>query len=143
MPIANFSTTVAANKTVMEIQSMLVKYGAKQILTKYGDDGELSALSFVIDTPYGPMPFQLPANTAKVQRVLDQQGCPARYITYEHSVKVAWRILKDWVRAQLALLETEMVTMEQIFLPYMVVGEGKTLYDTMLESKFMLKEGSK
>ena len=38
---------------------------------------------------------------------------------------ITWRILKDWVEAQMALLETGMVTMDESFLPYMVSG-GQT-----------------
>jgi hypothetical protein len=32
-----------------------------------------------------------------------------------------------------------MVRMEQVFLPYMVSGSGKTLYEAMLEKQFLLK----
>jgi hypothetical protein len=42
----------------------------------------------------------------------------------------------------MALLETEMVKMEQIFLPYMITGDNKTLFERMVDHKFMLPEGS-
>jgi hypothetical protein len=57
--------------------------------------------------------------------------------------RVAWRIIKDWVDAQLAIIETEMVTLEQVFLPYMQVKDNKTLYEVMIEKRFLLPyEGS-
>ena len=35
----------------------------------------------------------------------------------QQAIRTSWRILKDWVEAQMALLETGMVTMDEIFLP--------------------------
>jgi hypothetical protein len=45
------------------------------------------------------------------------------------AVRTAWRIVKDWTEAQLAIIETRMVTTEQVFLPYAVMRGGKTLYE--------------
>ena len=49
--------------------------------------------------------------------------------------RTAWRILKDWVQAQMALLETNMVDMEEIFLPYMLSGE-QPLYQALQANHF-------
>lgn len=141
MPLANYTTTVQAIKTVGEIQGILVGHGARQILINYDKNGHVEALSFIVDTPHGAIPFRLPADARAVLRVLETEAHPPRYCTYEHAVRVAWRILRDWVRAQMALLETEMVRMEEVFLPYMMVGEGKTLYERMVDHQFMLGEG--
>jgi len=53
------------------------------------------------------------------------------------AVRVAWRILKDWVAAQMAILETEMVKLEQIFLPYVETPDGRTVYERLAESRFL------
>ena len=44
------------------------------------------------------------------------------------------------MRAQMAILETEMVKLEQVFLPYMIVSDKKTLYEVMKEKQFLLGE---
>ena len=49
--------------------------------------------------------------------------------------RTAWRILKDWIQAQMALLETNMVEMEEIFPPYMLSGE-QTLYQALRANHF-------
>jgi len=153
-PIANYTTTVMAMKSIGEIQGMLVAHGARHILIDY-DSGQPIGLAFLIDTPYGDTPFRLPANVDKVEAVLLSQLASSRYkqrdSEYQEQRKakmkeqarnVAWRILKDWTRAQMAILETQMVTMEQIFLPYMQVGEhGKTLYEVMIDHHLQLPEG--
>lgn len=140
MPIANYTTTVDALKSVGEIQGMLVGHGAKSILINY-KNGAAESLSFIIVSPYGDIPIRLPVLPEAVLRVMKKDGVPWRYRTYEQAVKVAWRIAKDWVRAQMAILETEMVTIEQIFLPYMVLKEDKTLYEAMVDHQFYLTEG--
>lgn len=153
--IANYSTTVTALKSIGEIQGLLVAHGAKRILMDY-DSGEPIGLSFIIGTPYGDTPFRLPANAERVEQVLCNQLSSSRYrqwnSTYqeekrkkikEQANRVAWRILKDWVRAQMAILETEMVSIDQIFLPYMQMASGKILYEVMRDHRFQLPEGGK
>jgi predicted SpoU family rRNA methylase len=142
-PLANYTTSVPAIKSVGEIQGILVAHGAKSILINYADNGVVESLSFIVKTPYGDMPIRLPTDAKAVLRVMEEQRLPRRYLTYEQAVKVAWRIVKDWVRAQMAILETEMVKMEQIFLPYMAVSDDKTLYDAMVDKKFYLGPGEK
>jgi len=135
--IANYSTTVTTLKSIGEIQGILVAHGAKHILIDY-DNGEPVGLAFIIATPYGDTPFRLPASIDKVQAVLNKQRVRTQ-VSRELASRVAWRILKDWVRAQTAILDTEMVSVDQIFLPYMQVGEGgKTLYDVMADHHLQL-----
>lgn len=47
------------------------------------------------------------------------------------AVRTAWRIVKDWVEAQMALVETRMVTTQEVFLPYAVMRDGRTLAQTV------------
>ena len=143
MPIANYSTTVDALKTVGEIQGILVAHGARSILMNYGKDGIIESLSFIVETPYGDMPIRLPINAKAVLKVLEEQRVPPRYANHQQAVRIAWRIVKDWVRAQMAILETEMVKMEQIFLPYMITKNNQTLYESMVDRGFYLTEGKK
>ena len=65
---------------------------------------------------------------------------PRRLANRAQAIRIAWRIVKDWVEAQMAILETEMVKMEQIFLPYIQTQQGQTLFE-VFESRNMLTEG--
>jgi len=151
--IANYTTTVAALKSIGEIQGILVAHGATHILMDYQDNQPVG-LAFIITTPYGDTPFRLPANMGKVEAVLLKQLASSNRRPWdtkyqeqrkvkikEQASRVAWRILKDWVRAQVAILEAEMVTIDQIFLPYMETGQGKTLYQAMLDHNLQLPRG--
>ncbi|MBA7531734.1 hypothetical protein ES705_23955 [subsurface metagenome] len=145
MALLNYTTQIEAAKTVGEIQGILAGHGAKSILIDYGDDGLIEALAFRILTPHGEVDIRLPIDPEAVLNVLTQQNrlgrVPKRYINHAQAVRVAWRIVKDWVAAQMAILETEMVRMEQIFLPYVITGTGKTLYEAMIDRHFQLGPG--
>lgn len=141
MAIKNYTTTINANKTIGEIQELLSKHGANAIMTEY-NNGEVIGLSFKIMTPRGEMGVRLPANTDKVLQVLRNQRKKNNQVkdTMEQATKTAWRIIKDWIDAQMAILETEMVEMEEIFLPYMINNDGQTLYQAFKNNQLMLGE---
>jgi hypothetical protein len=141
MPIKDYSTGVAASRTVGQIQDILAKAGAAQILAEY-DKGRVIGLSFTVDTPAGPQVFTLPAHPERVRAVLLRQKVQPRFTTEEHAEAVAWRIIKDWVEAQLAIIQTEMVTLDQVMLPYMRTANGTTIYQRYLEHGPTLLEAS-
>ncbi len=139
MAIKNYTTTINVNKTIGEIQELLSKHGATAIITEY-DNGNVTGISFKIITLKGELGIRLPSNTDRVLRVLKNQRKNNNQVkdTFEQANKVAWRIIKDWVAAQMAILETEMVEMEQIFLPYILNNEGKTLYQAFRDNQLLL-----
>lgn len=140
MPLLNYTTKVDVYTTIGAIQSQLVKHGAKKIMQDYDDQGHISALTFLIDTPAGMRGIRLPANVDAVHAVLTRQKVRC---DREQAERVAWRIVKDWVEAQMAILESEMVQMDEIFLPYMVNNNGQTLFQVYRNNQLMLEGGEK
>ena len=142
MAILNYTTTVDSFKTVSEIEYILMKHKAKSIMKNY--DGEsIKGLSFLIDTGFQQVPVRLPVKVDECLKVLQkekQRGTKNIKATKEQAERVAWRILKDWVEAQMALLDIEMVSFEEIFLPYIETQNGQTVYE-VLEQKHFLLEG--
>jgi hypothetical protein len=49
--------------------------------------------------------------------------------------RVVRRNIRSWVMAQLALYETEIVEMSQVFFPFATDAQGQTLYEKMLNGK--------
>lgn len=135
MPILNYTTKVDVYTTLGSIQGQLVKHGAKKIVQDYDDEGRISSLSFLIDTPTGMRGVRLPANVDAVHKVLTRQKVKC---DREQAERVAWRIVKDWVEAQMAILESEMVQVDEIFLPYMVNNDGKTLFEAYRSNQLRL-----
>ncbi len=142
MALLNYTTTVEAYKTVSEIEQMLVKHGAKSIMKQF-DDGMITSLSFLINTGVNDIPIKLPIRVDDVLQVLIEQkkmhpkaGIKA---TKDQANRVAWRILKDWIEVQMALLDIEMVQFEEIFLSYIETAGGKTIYEKLEEKHFLLE----
>ena len=136
MPLLNYTTKVDVYTTLGAIQGQLVKHGAKKIMQDYDEQGRITAVCFLVDTPAGPRGIRLPANTDAVHKVLARQKVKC---DREQAERVAWRIVKDWIEAQMAILESEMVQMDEIFLPYMVNNSGQTLFEAYRENQLLLE----
>jgi len=137
----NYSTTIGATKTASEMQTMLARHGASKVMIEYGDRGIPSGIAFFLDTPHGPRSFSLPCDIAAMHKVLIDQdrqgllrsGTKRERASREQAERVAWRVLKDWLAAQLALIETQMVDLTEVMLPYLIRDDGKTLYEAYRE----------
>jgi hypothetical protein len=140
MPILNYTTSVSVDRTISQIQGILVAHGARAIMINYNANREPESLSFVVPTAQGELPFRLPANVKAVEQIMFQERL-AGYRKEGQPARVGWRILKDWVEAQMAIIEARMVTMEEVFLPYLIGKSNRTLYQVMQDSGFYLPEG--
>ena len=85
----------------------------------------------------GRVAFALPCNIDSVLVKLTEQRVmvTAPESRRQQAIRTSWRILKDLVEAQMALLETGMVTMDEIFLPYKLTG-GQTLCQALAAGEF-------
>ena len=138
MPISNYTTTIAPEKTIGEISKMLARFGARRIITDYDDDGELTALQFMLEIK-GKMAFyQLPCNAQGVLNTLVRDQAPAKFRNLSHARRVAWRIIRDWVEAQIAIVDAGQAVMAEVFLPYAVAQSGKTLYQEIEAGRIKL-----
>lgn len=145
MALLNYTTNVPAETSAMEIQKMLAKAGAKAIMQQYDDDGQIQAISFQLKVGDALAGFKLPTDWRPVLSVLlkNRGASHDRKPDQDKAVKVAWRITKDWVEAQLAIIETQMVKPEQVFLPYMMAPGGQTVYEAFkADPRFLLGGGA-
>lgn len=141
MPIKNYTTSIESGKTISEIQDLLVKKGASKIMTEYDPNGEVSALHFILRVQDNELPFALPIREESIFRVLEAQRkarkLDPRYVTRQQAKRIGWRILKDWVDAQLALVEIGMADMAEVFMPYLYNPiTKKTLYQLSRAGQF-------
>ena len=134
MPLLNYTSKTPAHQSIAEISQMLAKAGARQVMHDYDDSGNIVALSFSLELEGQRIGFRLPSDWRPVQVLLQnaqvKSHVSTQWLTSEdHARDVAWRIIKDWVEAQLAIIETRMVTTAQVFLPYAVTANGQSLYE--------------
>ena len=137
----NYTTTIPVTKTCGECQAILAAAGAASVAVHY-EDGQPTGLSFSLRTPHGPRDFTLPVDVAAMQAVLvkaDRDGDFAslkkggKFTTREHAANVAWRVVKDWLEANLALIAAQMATLDEVMLPYLHVAPDRTLWQAYRE----------
>lgn len=142
MPTLNYTTEIDVAKTVGEIQSMLGEHGADAIMVRYGSRGgsrQPVAISFSMIGPHGERAFTLPVDVDAMHKsLLAQQKArkiQPRFATPEQAARVAWRVVKDWLAAQLSLVAAEMASLDQVMLPYLHVDGDVTLYQRYQENE--------
>ena len=140
MPLLNYTTQIAVEKTIAEIQLKLSMAGASSVLIEYDGKRVLSAVSFQMKYQEAMVSFRLPAKLDKIQAVLHRDSdVPRKLKTREQAARVAWRIIKVWIEAQLAIVEAEQAEMVEVFLPYaQSPASGETVFDSMVRTKFKL-----
>jgi len=122
--LKNYTSDVDCYKSLGEIQSALAKAGASKIMIDY-DAGKPIAVTFAMNTAQGPRGFLLPACFEGTERVFQKQRIK---IDREQIERTAWRNVRDWVLAQIALVESADIQIDQVFMPYLTDGQGRTLY---------------
>lgn len=128
--LKNYTSTVPANKTISQIEEQLAAIGATHIIKDYAN-GVVTGISFSIPHNGKAPAFQIPARIDVVYKVITKgKRIQARSIeSYkEQSQRTAWRIIYDWVSAQCAMVRLEQAEALQVFLPYLLVKKGETLY---------------
>ena len=124
MAIKNYTSEVDCYKSLGEIQSALAKAGASKIMIDY-DGGKPIAITFAMNTAQGIRGFLLPACFEGTERVFKKQKLKIDPAQIE---RTAWRNVRDWVLAQVALVESADIQVDQVFMPYLTDGKGTTLY---------------
>ena len=132
------TTLIAPIRTIGEIHAYLVRCGAKQIMNTY-DNGEPSAVHFMLSLNGQEIAFELPARVEPVYKIINggEYG-RNKQRDLDQAKRTAWRQIYRWIQAQLALIETGMAQPSEVFMPYMQVaganGEVTTFYERALRS---------
>ena len=150
MAIKNFTTKIPSEKSIAEIETILAKHGAKKILKDYDGAENIIAVSFMVTIDNQDIPFKLPIDLnawiALLNKAVKEKKLARRFENdAAQARRIGWRVIKDWIDAQMALIETKTVKLDQVFLPYIWdMRDDKTLYQKFVEnkSKFIaLEEG--
>lgn len=138
MPILNYTTKISSFKTVSQIQQILAQSGAMSININYDNKSEPAGLIFVIKVHDEYVNFQLPSNWQGVfNRLKNDPKVQKTFKTEQQARRVAWRILKNWTEAQLAIIDAGLATLPEVFLPYAVMRNGLTVYQSFEQGKLL------
>jgi tRNA nucleotidyltransferase/poly(A) polymerase len=138
--IKNYTTTISVERTIAEIQKLLAENGARGIATEYDENGHIKDVFFKIIIDEKELPYRLPVKTDKVVIALQQEGLKSYT---KNSEAIAWRICKTWLEAQITLINLQQAKIDEIFLPYLVMPNQKSLYEHVKENQYLLGSGEK
>lgn len=139
MAIKNYTSGVSVYTSLGEIQGALASHGARKIMVEYDEAGQPIGVMFGIETPMGPRGFALPANVEGVMEVFKRQKIKA---DRAQAQRTAWRNIRDWTLAQMAIIESGQAEMSEVFLPYLTDGRGQTLYQLYVGGQLALGAGT-
>ncbi|MDA8121890.1 MAG: hypothetical protein M0Z38_04895 [Deltaproteobacteria bacterium] len=136
-------TTVSPSRSVQEIIDEITMRGATQVRQDYGPNRSLLGLYFSIDVNGTQLPVELPARIAPMKVLLKRElGPRARQNEekiHDMATRIVWRQLSAWVRAQMALVDLQMAKPEEVFLPFIQVAPGRSVFNVIAESGFKMR----
>jgi hypothetical protein len=126
-------TSVPVERSRSEIESLVVKYGAKKFATGYDEE----AATILFECQGRRVRFRLPfpdfkdelfwytKHSQRYQRKKLSEG--AARSNYDKEIRRRWRCLALSVKAKLESVQTGIATFDEEFLSYIVMPDGKTV----------------
>ena len=137
--LKNYTSTVPATRSQAFIERKLVQHGAMRILKTYDSDRQrVTAMCFALPIDGVDVHFKLPARVANCEAVLranlSSRARPeTRKKIPDQAERTAWKIVSDWVEAQMAMIELAQIEVMEVFLPYLY--DGKQTYFEVFKKK--------
>lgn len=140
--LKNYTTTIDSTKSIAEIIDFIVNVGATDISQSF-KERECVAIKFIINHNENSVVYKLTANPEAAYSILISQRKKINPEIEEkvrkQAFKVAWRILRDWIDAQCALIKLGQATPVQLFLSYMYdPSSDSTIYDKLESGELKL-----
>lgn len=126
------STEVKVSKTIAEINECLIESGCTGIAMEYDSHGRVTSLFFKIMFLDKTIPYRMPCRTECLIKTYKDMG---QWINAEKAEMIAWRQVLYWLKGQMAIIGTNMVSVHEVFLPYRQVGLGGTTLYQVIENK--------
>lgn len=133
MALLNYTTKVSVSSTVSQISQILGEKGAQRVMIEYHDCAA-KAVTFNVVVADSPIHFRLPCNPQGVAGALRKQRKQSVASNPAQCERIAWRIVKDWVEAQMALVEAGQAEIAEVFLPYAIENSGRTFYELFVDN---------
>jgi len=133
------TTKISAEKTASEITTILSRSGLVKFIQLEYDAEIVVGISFIIMVADRRIPFKLPARIEPVLQAMIKDKKTPRSLCYKDQARrVAWRQLLRWIQAQMAMVEIGMADIKEIFMPYLIVSNGVTLYESLEKKQFLI-----
>ena len=135
MKLKNYTTSVPVERSIAEIEKYLVMFGASHVMKEYLSDGRVLSLSFKFENNG----YKLPINSEGISKIMYKKGSLTQ-TQQAHCERVAWRLIKDWVHAQLSIIVAGQAKPDEVLLPYLWDGK-RTLYESYKKNLVQIGTG--
>lgn len=136
MTVLAVSTLVPIRQTIHEIDDVLSRYGAIEF-SRIGSAAKPTGVRFTLVGELGPAAFHIEVNTNGVQRRLEEEYAAGKIhrgrSSPDQAERTAWRQLYRWLEANLAAIDSGLLTATQLLSPFLEVAPGRTVYDVLVE----------
>jgi len=145
MGLLNYTTRKEAEETAKEIEIKLLEHSVENLKFDFGKDMAIIEFSknVQLKSKTETVSYKIIAKINPVFEVLKKQKRSGEIkidITYTQAKRVAWRIVKRWIDAQLAFVETGMLRFDEVFLSYKLDEDtGLTLIEEYQSNQLMLQ----
>lgn len=139
MNIKNYTTEVAAAKSIENIDRLLVGFGARNIMREYNDQQKCISISFIMEMNGMKMPFKLPPKVKNCYVWLKKKKPTLKDSSLlEQAERIAWKQMYEWVFLQLSMIELDQFEKLEAFFPYLYdVESNNTYYEKLKQGKFI------
>lgn len=118
-----------SKNTFDKIQKILSTHGARKISYEYDIHGKVIGLTFEIVINNNPASIKLPARLENVSMIMFREVLSEISESKRDQVyRTAWANIRDWIDAQMAMIDTNMVVIEEIFMPYLYDPNSNITY---------------
>lgn len=133
-----YTTSKKAAHFTRKTLELLGEFGAKSVHAEY-QDGEVSAIAFVLETAAGDVAFRMRPNIPGIRRRLQEDGVAGRP---KHGAEaVAWAQLHALIELQCEAVESELVTVAEAFAGWALTSTGRTVAQMIEERAGELMPG--
>lgn len=125
------NTSVPVRKSIEEIERTVARYGATAF--GYAYQGDRAVIQFAIADRRVRLDLEIPKREdfQRTPNTRQWRAPEAVDKAWEQTQRQKWRALLLFVKATLEAVEAGLLTVEQAFLPHIMLPDGSTTYDWM------------
>lgn len=132
--LKNYTSEASEASIFGAIQRCLAQHNVKRVMIDNDSQGRAVAIEFILEVQGHALHYRLPARIENVTRLVRQSLAGAHRSmsderVAEQAYRTAWANIRDWIEAQMALVDAEMVQVAEVFLPYLVNQNGMTYFE--------------
>jgi hypothetical protein len=138
--IKNWTARTPAIENIGIIKSALKEHGVTAIKLEKDGKKRYVGISFSLEINNELIDFKLPVHIERVEELVRESY---EYVKLtdnlrDQAYRTSWANVKDWIVAQLALVDSQMAKTEEVFLPYLLTEAGQTYFEVFENHRALL-----